>query len=471
MWEQSNKIPLIVKIITIFLFVISLFTEYYIEISVALIVFYILFFFFWNNEHPSVLLFSLSFMWLSITLGYFYVAFFKKDIINLLWYPYYSAEKINLAYWYSIFGLLFLSIGIRIAVGKSIYLKVNKKEIEKIDGFKLLTITFIYFIIASLFTKKIRYLIPSISEFFVMLGHLKWTLLLTASFFVFYKKKYLFIFWVFVLAGIISSFSNYFSDFKTYFFVIPIGYLTVRSLNFKHAIVIFLLSIITYILGVYWSYIKGDYRMFLSQGLKSQVVLVSTNDAIKKFFSYAKTFNIQKFYYGQEALIKRIFYLEFFSATLRNIPTYKPFMNGENILRAIRHVTMPRFLFPNKPALDDSRHTIELTSIFVAGQKQGVSISVAFFSELYADFGSWGLFISLFLLGLFVGLIYRSTILLSPSTMWGLALTFPIFFFIAFYEKDLVKLVGNLLWYIITIIIVRFTVLKYVISFVQKKIE
>ncbi len=467
--QHYNKIPVIIKVSILGLLIISLFTQYFLPILASLIVLYLLFVLFWEEGHPPIILFGLGFMWLSISLGYFYVAFFNGEFRDLLWYPYYSLDNIERAFWYSVVGLVSLAIGIKIGIGKQWSKKVDLSEIWRLDTIKLMLFYFVYAFVVDYLFNRIRFLIPGISEFFHMLKFFKWSILFLITINVFHTRKHIGLYWLFVSTAIILSFTSFFADFKPYFFIIPIGYLTVRQLTPKQSIYITILGVFVFILGVYWSYIKEDYRFFISGGTMGQRVVVSKTEALKKFFSYTKNFDRLRFKYGQEALLKRIFYLEFFSATIRNIPTYRPYMQGENILRAVRHVTMPRMLFPNKPPLDDSKHTIELTGIYVSGAKQGVSISVGFFSEIYADFGPFGMNIALLLLGFVIGLIYRMILSLTPSNIWAFAMAIPVFFFVSSFEKDLVKLVGNLLWFIITYLSLRYTILRTTIKFFYKK--
>ena len=459
------KIPAIAKITVVLLFLIAIFTRFFVQVSVSLIVLYLIFYLFWDEYHPPIILIGLSFTWLSISMGYFYAIFFHGQLRDLLWYPYYSVDNIERAYWYSIVGLAFLAVGIRLGIGKAMNIKVDTSEIESLDIIKLMIGFFVYSAIANYLFDKTRVRLAGISEFFHMLKLFKWSFLFLITLAVFHTRKFINLFWAFFALGLILSFTSFFSDFKPYLFILPIGYLTIRQLTAKQTFYILLLSVFIYVLGVYWSYIKGDYRLFLSGGQKGQIVVVSKEQALKKFFSYAKTFDRLEFKYGQEALFKRIFYLEFFSATIRFIPTYKPYMKGENVMRAIRHVTMPRIFFPNKPPLNDSKHTIELTGIYVAGAKQGVSISVGYFSELYADFGPFGMDIALFILGLLIGFIYKLPLKLSLSNVWGFAMAVPIFFFVSSFEIDLVKLIGDLIWFSLTFIIIRYSILRPTIRF------
>ncbi len=465
---QTNKIPLFVKISILLVLFLSIFSYYFTMIFISLIVFYIFFLLFWKEGHPPTILFGLIMAWLSVTIGIFYCAFTGHDIKDLLWRPYYSYDNIFTAFWYSIIGLFFLSIGIKLGTGKVINIKISPNSVEKLDIIKLMVAFSIYAPLTDFLFNKIRFSIAGLSQFFYILKFFRWSIFFLIVITVFKTNKYKLLFWLLFSYGILISFASYFSDFKNYFFIFPIAYLTIKKITPTQLAIILVAGILIFFLGVYWSYIKQDYRMYLSGGRRAQKVVVSKTDALKKFFSYTTTFDKQRFYFGQKALIKRLFYLEYFSATIRYIPTYKNFFNGYNTTRAINHVIKPRILFPNKPAIDDSKHTMELTGIYVATSKKGTSISTGYMAEFYADYGPFYMHIAIFILGFIIGLLYRFILTNSQDALWGFALTIPLFFFINSYGKDLIKLIGDLLWFLITYLTIRYSVLNYIIKFFYK---
>ncbi len=471
MTDLKSKIPDFILFSSLLIIIAGLFTRFFEQILVSVLVLDLIFFLFWRKDHPPVILIGLILSWLAITIGHFYSAFTGEEIRNLLWRPYYSADNINKAFWYSIIGLSVLSIGLRLGTGKSLNLQVTSEEISNLDLLKLMIFFIIYVPLTDFLFERLRFLIPGISQFFYMLKNFKWTFFFLIVLGVFENKRYRGLFWIIFSYSIISGFASYFSEFKNYFYFLPIAYLTVKKLNYKQIIAILIITVFVYILGVYWSYIKMDYRMFLSGGKKAQVVTVSKSQALKKFFSYTKDFDKQRFKYGEEALIKRIFYLEYFSATIRYIPTYRPYMKGYNTMRAIRHVTMPRFLFPNKPPLDDSKHTTELTGIYVSTSQKGTSISTGYMAEFYADYGPFGMQILIFLVGLLWGWMYKFILGHTKPQIWGFGMTMPLFLLISSYGKDLTKLLGDTMWFFITFLIIRYTILPFIVKFFEFKEE
>ena len=108
------------------------------------------------------------------------------------------------------------------------------------------------------------------------------------------------------------------------------------------------------------------------------------------------------------------------------------------------HVLTPRFLFPDKPALDDSERTRLYTGVQVAGTETGTSIGIGYVGESYVDYGPVGMFAPIFLLGLFYGLINRFFLTRTKYKILGAALAVSVLIFNAYeIETSNIKLVGG----------------------------
>jgi hypothetical protein len=69
---------------------------------------------------------------------------------------------------------------------------------------------------------------------------------------------------------------------------------------------------------------------------------------------------------------------------------------------------MPRLLFPDKPALpNDSDLTNYYTGLYMAGEEQGTSVSLGYVAESYIDFGIYGMFAPILMLGMLLGWFFR----------------------------------------------------------------
>jgi hypothetical protein len=127
-----------------------------------------------------------------------------------------------------------------------------------------------------------------------------------------------------------------------------------------------------------------------------------------------------------------------------NVPDNVPFERGALWLSAIEHVFMPRLLFPQKAAVDDSERTQLYTGMLVAGREQGTSIGIGYVAESYVDFGIAGMFVPIFGLGIFFGAIYRVFVIRLRVKLIPAAIASSVLIFGAYtIETSNVKIVGG----------------------------
>jgi hypothetical protein len=70
------------------------------------------------------------------------------------------------------------------------------------------------------------------------------------------------------------------------------------------------------------------------------------------------------------------------------------------LLGAVEEVLMPRVLFPDKPILNDTKITMELTGLQF---NKSTSVSIGYVAEATADFGFYGMLLELFAIGWVLG--------------------------------------------------------------------
>ena len=148
-----------------------------------------------------------------------------------------------------------------------------------------------------------------------------------------------------------------------------------------------------------WSYIKSDFRVYISGNQIAQVDTRSTADKVDFALSQVQAMTLDDFQDGMNRAVSRVAYNGYFAATTFNIPEYKPFGHGEMLLTAIKNSLLPRFLFPGKPIIDDSVIAAELIGAYVSGAESAASINVGVIGELYADLGLPTMFLALLALG------------------------------------------------------------------------
>lgn len=139
-----------------------------------------------------------------------------------------------------------------------------------------------------------------------------------------------------------------------------------------------------------------------------------------------------------EGLISRVWYVVFFSRVLEYVPAVEPHAGGELLGMAITNTVMPRFLFPDKPALpSDSYYTRRFAGINVA--EETTSISIGYMAEFYSDWGIRGMFVSVFVYGLLIGgaawivaALVRSPLLVNPALI-------TVLLTVSFFEHQFIK--------------------------------
>ena len=188
------------------------------------------------------------------------------------------------------------------------------------------------------------------------------------------------------------------------------------------------------------------------------MVLIPVHERLGTLRDLVLELNKEKLAEAVENLVLRIGYMDLFALTIENVPDNVPFEHGALWGGTILHVLKPRVLFPDKEAIDDSAETRKYTGQEVAGEEQGTSIGLGYLTQSYIDFGVPGMFVPVFLLGVFYGLIYRYFVFHGPSPALGFAMACAILVFGAYtIETSNLKLVGgNLMGFLFFALVRRF---------------
>jgi len=137
----------------------------------------------------------------------------------------------------------------------------------------------------------------------------------------------------------------------------------------------------------------------------------------------------------------------YFSYVLERVPEVLPHEGGDMTWRAVRHIAMPRVLFPGKPSLGSDSWLVQTyAGVPVAGAEQGTSVGLTYMAQFYIDFGMPGMFVPLIIYGLAIGLLYRMLRWFSPSrTLYLSATTVLLLAQFTNYGTSFAKLLGGLL--------------------------
>ncbi len=383
--------------------VISLFSSNIILTFLALLILPICIKLVWRRNEPPVFILIIGFHWLQITVKIFHADFRGVDLQYISF-----CNATDIAIYLSLIGLLSLSLGIhfflkRIPIISKEYLL---NSLSKYSINKIILIYFIFIFIDLIFT-FLSNNIPSLSAILYTAKNFKILFMYLLFVVCFFNKKYYIIFFILIMETAIG-FSGFFSSFKTVYFILILSFFTINpKINFSKILKILPIIIFLFTLVVMWTAIKQDYRHIVSNNQKDQKVNISFEKQLNTYIHLLSNLNENKVLFALEQFAYRLEYIEFFAQTIKYVPNNIDYEYGTLWFNAYTNFLQPRFFFPEKEKLDDSQRTTKYTGVWHPDGKDGVSISLGYFTESYIDFGPYFMFIPIFILGLLYGYISK----------------------------------------------------------------
>jgi hypothetical protein len=208
-----------------------------------------------------------------------------------------------------------------------------------------------------------------------------------------------------VVVGMTGFFANFKNSVLTFF----VAALFARpKIRISDTISVLCAGFLILAIGIFWSAIKPDYRDFMNKGTGAQIVDVPISARIDFLMNAASSMDNEKIADGFERLVSRHGYIEYLGLVMHNIPSAMPYQKGEVTLSVLRHVAIPRVLWKEKPILPSDTEAMSRFTGLPMVWNSDTSISIGYLGELYADFGYTGGLVGSLIIGLLVGLAYRS---------------------------------------------------------------
>jgi hypothetical protein len=394
----------------------------------------------WFKGEPPAMLFACLMQWLQASAAVFYCNEYDTPLDRAAGLPEFSS-----ATWLSLIAVLVLAVGMRVAlfwrkdkVAEEAAAEAGQLQPEII--FAIYAVAFVFFY----FLGKVAYTVPQLTQPLLAFGNVRWALIFLLAYAVLQRGTHYFLLAMVFFFELVFGFLGYFAGFRGIFLmmlsVLPCTRFALRGWRLAATII---LGAALIGLSIIWTVIKDEYRDFLNQGSEQQVVTAPIPERIAKLGELLGKVDAKTISAGLNDMILRVSYVNYFALCMKNVPAAIPHEHGKIWLDAIERPFMPRLLFPDKAVLDDSAETEYYTGYQVAGTEQGTSISIGYMGESYVDFGRFGMFAPIFLLGLFYGGIYRYFIRYKHKAM-GLAVATPLLLFgIYAVEISCAKLVGG----------------------------
>jgi hypothetical protein len=405
----------------------------------------------WRRSEIPIFVFCILYQWLFVGVGYFYLRI-TGDYPGIRY-----LGDLETAIWYSLAGFLSIVLGIRVAMrGYRPNLEFMNPEydIAKLFWTVLILFSANWFVeLSAVQLRLVAFNIAQILHHILILKYLFLYLLLLTI--VQQGRQYslgLLAFAYVLLPELISSMTK----FKELFFLFVIVLLSQwrphtteyfeRVRNRRILVVTLSVAVFLVVVGLVWS---GGMKHTWRTALLTGHVAGSPIDKIEAYGQHAVE-SIEEFEPARaaETLASRLSSgVAYFSHVLRVVPNIVRHEEGKLTMGAIRHVTMPRFLFPEKSDLGgDSWLVRKYAHLSVSGDESGTSVGLGYMAEFYIDYGFPVMLTPLFLYGLLVGFLYRALSRVSPSHNIFSAVAAGLFLqHLLSYEGNFTKLLGGIL--------------------------
>jgi hypothetical protein len=397
----------------------------------------------WRQGTPPILLVPVFAQFAAVGLKPVMTAFTNRSLQDLADF----SANLEPAAFFGLAGLTALVAGLRIG-GGDLPARARQAAIENWPYRQILTLALAAIIIGHALD-FIAERFDGARQIMLALGGVKWAGLFVLGYGTLRLRRGLRWLAAIVSIEIVLGMSGFFGEFRLVLFVLLAAAIGAQnSLRRRGMVALGVGAGLTLLLTVFWSAVKTDYRAFLNQGTRAQVVLQPLDERLSFLAHQAAEFNGQKFTSGFEMLLERVSYIDFLAATMERVPAVVPHEGGARLGAAIWHIVTPRILFPDKPELpSDTLLTAYYTGLpsFIWADAN-TSISIGYLGELYIDFGVGGALLAVFLMSLVFGRCYRA-IRDYPGmpvfVNYGLCMMVAIQF--GSFETALIKLVGGLI--------------------------
>jgi hypothetical protein len=393
-----------------------------------------------------------------------------------VWMVNYMGVDINFKSPHSGLAVLLAYLGLIVLLGPVIYFNdklpnvsfaVLKKHADKLSIQK----TFIAYVVAFFSMNALgaaAFAFAGLTQIIFSLVNIKWFFFLLFGFQVIIKKKMVREFVIFVGIEFGLGFFSFFSDFKTVFFFLACLFLTfLVKVSLKQLSVSVIGLIFITFMGITWTAVKGDYRSFLNQGSRTQTVQVSQSEAFDKLLELSEQ---EKDTSAAISFFERIQYTWHIAKSMDHVPAVVPYQHGANWWESISFALTPRFFNPDKPKYEASKKATKYTGIGYLGARSGVSFSLGYFADGYVDFGYFGMFIPLFLLGLLYGITYYYFLRRSSTNLiFNYAVVGALFMEFNALEMDSTYLTGRLFSDLLTFFMLRLFLFPWLIRYLANE--
>ncbi len=421
--------------------------------------------FFWKFNQPAVVLFWFLYQWLQI-----FSAIILSDYLDRSMNYWTRTDTGEFTYFLSLAGLV-VQVAVVGLVLKNKRINIQRQELIKIANkiiIKRVIYLYVFFSVLHPILFNLAINTPQLNQIIILFASLKFIFLVLLILLFVIRKEQKLLITIILCFEFLSGFLTYFSSFKEVFLFGIIAYLSfVRSIKLSIVLRFIPLILLLFLLLIFWSASKEDYRKFVNQGSQVQRVQVSSGDAFEKLINLGKNFDSKTFETGLRGSLFRLQYIFFFSQVTKRIPSSFEYQGGKVWGEALQFTLIPRFLDPNKGTHDPSLKTNKYTGLKVAGMARGTAISIGYFGDSYIDFGPWGMMVPIGLVALLIALLYIMILSFKLNLLFRYAIIITVLTNVGYFESDSIFVLGMLKNHFIFQIVLYLLAYKSIDKYIQ----
>lgn len=215
-----------------------------------------------------------------------------------------------------------------------------------------------------------------------------------------------------------------------------------RGLHLATATALVLVALLS---GTVWMGVRGQFR---AEQVENTVLAQSRSARFSRMSDLVGTWfqrGNSEAWYDVDFFIDRMWAVYYPALALARVPNTVEYTGGRFVVGALRHVTMPRFLFPDKPGLaSDSDKVREFSGVWVAGRDEGTSIAFGYVIEAYVDYGVPWMFLPVVVYGVFMGMAFAGFTRWIRTPEFGVPLLSVVFWLSLYlFEESWAKMLGD----------------------------
>jgi len=349
-------------------------------------------------EGPPVLAMALTFQWVQVTAGVWYLAAtgIRLPAVDLSDYR----------------PMVLIGLGCVVALG--VGLKAGMRLVPAANlpadaerpafGWPALIAAYLASVALTGSLQEIAWEIPSLTQGILALTYARFALL----FLMFRRLSQgrVRIGWIAAILGaeVVLGFTGYFAGFREPMMMAAMALTgAFDRKKLAHWIALGILAVTMVLSGVMWMGIRSEYR----RDFESQVFAQSREARLDRIGTLSSRWidrSPGEILSDVDLFVDRLWAVYYPALAVSRIPATIPHEDGELLWDAVVHALTPRFLFPDKPVVEsDSEKVRRYTGMLVAGPDENTSIAFGYAAEGYVDFGVPWMFLPVLVFGVVMG--------------------------------------------------------------------